>query len=81
MRKAKSEKKMSLKTKVNILTIITNNKILFSYLEINRSIKNIFLIITNANSVNYVFDANQNNINITRWLNNNIDIDDLNIFI
>ncbi len=82
MRKAKSEKKMSLKTKVNILTIYISNKLLFSYLEINETIRNIFLIMSNSSAVNYVYNDSGLKFNFSsEWKNNNLEVSDLNLYI
>lgn len=83
MRKAKSEQAMSLKTKINLLTINTNNKAFFSYLEINESIKNIIMIISNASYINYYYKETKNSELKFLWHNensNNTDAD-LHVFI
>lgn len=80
MRKAKSEKKMSFKTKINLLTIVISDKALFSYMEINQSIKIILLVVSNAAYANYIYEPNgidQQSI----WHNNHLEIADLSLSI
>jgi valyl-tRNA synthetase len=82
IRKAKSEEKISLKTQINTLTINTNNKLLFDYLEINEAIKNIIMNIANAFDVKYIYQTNSIESQHSVWSNNNLDeISDLTLFI